>query len=187
MTPMRRRKVGLLAVMVRTGSINVLVYLWAFSCLVIVQGNQFPQNDLSRWAVVFFSWGNHCWFSDNETHCQSGTCTLRMVSYPDIQENLLYLKLGGYISSALAAGRWQLGPSSRYQRAKWSLELCCCWTPRSGLLGNLGSSQKHLVDFTQIVFAEDVAGSLVHEIFGCDKSQVSAEHTWSLLECSLSP
>lgn len=60
-------------------------------------------------------------------------------------------ELGGYISSAVAAGRWQLGPSSRYQRAKWSLELCCRWSPRSGLLGNLGSSQRHLVDFTQIV------------------------------------
>lgn len=60
-------------------------------------------------------------------------------------------ELGGYISSAVAAGRWQLGPSSRYQRAKWSLELCCRWTPWSGLLGNLGSSQRHLVDFTQIV------------------------------------
>lgn len=54
--PRGGEKLGLLALMARMGSVNVLVHLWAFSCLVIVQGNQFPQNDLSRWAVEFFSW-----------------------------------------------------------------------------------------------------------------------------------
>lgn len=82
-------------------------------------------------------------------HRQSGTYTLRLVSGLDTQENLLYLKLCGYISSAWAADGQQLGPSSQYLWAKLPLGLCCCWTPWSGLFHNLGGSQGHLVDLTQ--------------------------------------
>lgn len=121
---------------------------------------------------------------------------LRLLSGLDTQEHLLYLKLHGYISIAWAADAQQLGPSSQYLWAKWPLGLHCWWTPWSGLSHNLGGSQGHLVDLTQIPLADGIAcclsivcslRSLAIEIFGNDTSQVSAEHIiWSLKECRLS-
>ena len=143
---------------------------------------------LGQSPLVFVLW-------ERLLHWKSGTCMLRLVSGLDTQENLLYLKLCGYISSAWAADRQQLGPSSQYLWAKWPLGLRCWQTPSSGLFHNLGGSQGYLVDLTQIPLADGIAcclsvdcslGSLAIEIFG-NVLQVSAEHvSWSLKECRLS-